>query len=336
MRWTPCPRHVAPAVSLIVLVLCSSGCQSVRNVVDPLNLSGLGRGPVRIGVTRIELSPPPLLLPKTALLQDDLFYRLGEPISLDVMTPRQIRVHLGTGRLKFAMLSASDYAEVAPAGTCRILSVPLNEHGQTSRKGLIITSPRSRLSQLSDIRNRPFHFMPRGHALNAAARAALLDAGMTAEEIDEGLVLGLGRHHISSLEVAKSVVLEKDVAGVIDEADYLKWKKTGGSLVLLSPSQDEVRVIGETVTVPEGPVVVSLHTDPEMVAKVKDYFLNVAPRHKFVLASLGCTGFTAEYDPKVYDTYMAVYRRLNPEPPTIEGGEWEPSEVQGVTSQAAP
>jgi ABC-type phosphate/phosphonate transport system substrate-binding protein len=301
-----------PLALAALLPLFLFGCTPVGRIVDPLNISGLGGPPMRIGITKLELSPPPILLPKTSLLQDDLFYYLHQPISFDLMTPHQIRVHLGTGRLKFAMLTPEDFAEVAPGGTCRILAIPKNERKQTSRKGLIVVSAKSSIHSLSELKSLRFHFLPRGSVLNEVAIAALLEAGVAQRDLDGGLLLGLDTYHLNSLEVAKSVVVEEKAAGVIDEAEYNTWKKTGGSLLLLTPSQDEVRVIAETVRVPEGPFVVSNEASPELAEKVGQYLLTQLPKHPFVLASIGCTGFAEPIDAREYEPFFAVYRKLHP------------------------
>ena len=141
-----------------------------------------------------------------------------------------------------------------------------------------------------------------------------MEAGLSRGNVDPGLLgLGLGTHHISSVEVAKSVVME-DAAGVIDAADYKNWKPTGGSVLLLTPSRDEVRVLGETVRVPEGPVVVSRETPKELADKFSEYLTRVLSERKVVLATLGCKGFAGPIDPKEYEAFCAIHRKLHPEP----------------------
>lgn len=303
-------------VCLVIGLLAIGGCATTRNLVD---FTGLGPPPVRIGVTQLELMPPPVLLPKRTLFQENLSFHLNEPVSFDLLTPRQIRVHLGTGRLRFAMLSPADFSEVAGTPGSRILAVPVNGNGDTYRQGLIIVSARSPLRDLRELKSLRFHFMPRGDVLNEVALAALLEAGISHADLDAGILrLGLDTHHISSLEVAKSVVMEEKVAGIIDEADYRKWKPTGGSLMLLNPSQDEVRVIARTVRVPEGPVLVSSQTSADLSDKVYDYLLNVLPQRKVILAAMGCRGFAAPIAMKEYEPFFAAHRRLYPEPPASQ------------------
>ena len=275
--------------------------------------SALLKPPVRMGTTTLDLSPP-LFLPRQALLQRDLEVWVGQPVVLDLMTPRQIRVHLNSGRMALAMLSPAEFSSVAPECEARILAVPVNGRGSSYRKGLIITAPASRLQSLSQISGKRFHFMPLGDILNEAALGALIEAGVDGQHIDRGILgLGLDTSHISSLEVAKSVVLEEQVAGVIDEADYNAWPATGGSLVFLIPSKDQVRVIGETVRVPEGPVVISNSISQELQDKLRRYFLEKAGANPLAMASLGFKGFAPPIAASEYDPYFRIHRNLFPE-----------------------
>jgi hypothetical protein len=268
--------------------------------------------PTRIGVTSFDLNPLPPFLPKRILFQRDLESHLDEPVVFDLLTPRQIRVHMGTGRVKFAMVSAADYAEIAPAGNSEMLAVAKNAQGRTYRQGLIIASPRSRIETVSQAKGLRFHFLPAGDVLNEAAAGALLEAGVARKQIDNGILgLGLDTSHISSLEVAKSVALENAV-GVIDEADYMSWPDRGGSLMLLTPSKEQVRVIGRTVRVPEGPFLASLQTPPELRESVKRYLLEDLNKKAIVLGVLGVSGFAEPIAPNEYEPYFALLRKLHP------------------------
>jgi len=289
----------------------------VSHVVDPLNLRGLGEPPIRVGVTKLEFSPPPLIfVPKWSLFNDGLAFHLNKPVSFDLLTPRQIRVHLGTGRVKFALLSQADYAQIAKAETCKILAVPKNANKQTHRRGLIIVAAKSPIKALSELKAKRFHFMPYGNILNELALGTLHEANVASTELDKGILgLELDTHHISSLEVAKSVVLEQNVAGVIDEADYESWPEAGGSFVLLRPSKDQVRVIAKTISVPEGPFVVSINAPEELTQKVRDYLLKDLNKQPLALAPMGYTGFAEPIDPSEYNAYFKMYKKLHPAEP---------------------
>ena len=312
-----------------LLVAFGSGCQQPKqsegqDILGPLDVLGIMRKPVRVGETNLEFTPPPLILPKRGLFRDGMSQQIKEPVQFELMTPRQIRVHLGTGRMSFALVKPQELPEVMSTQTCEIMAVGINNAGQTYRQGLLIVPPKSPVQSVADIKGRRFHFMPLGDLLNDAAIGALMDAGIGRKEIDKSILgLGLDTTHISSLEVAKSVVLENG-AGVIDEADYNKWPEKGGSFVLLTASKDQVRVIGKTMRVPEWPFVVSKHANPEIKQKVSDFLFKVAPvKYKFALAMMDMKGFAPPIDPKEYEPFAKLYYTLHPQP---AGPATQPSE----------
>jgi len=297
-------------------------------------LQGLGEPPVRVGVTKLEFISPVVLVPKWSLFEGGMASHLKKPVSFDLMTPRQIRVHLGSGRLKFAMLSPGDYAEIAKAENCKILAIPQNKNGAIYRQGLIIVSAKSSIKSLSEVKSKRFHFMPRNNIINKLAIGALMDAGVASADLDKGILgLELDTHHINSLEVAKSVAFENDAAGVIDEADYRKWPEKGGNLLLLSPSKDQVRVIAKTIRVPEGPFVASIHTQQETIEKVRDYLLNVLNKkeNNIILEPMQYSGFAEPIEPEEYDAYFELHRKLYPSQP-----ESTPLETAPADSPAQP
>ena len=178
-----------------------------------------------------------------------------------------------------------------------------------------MVAPQSKFKAPGDLKGVRFHFMPHGDVLNEAALGALVECGIAIKDIDKGILgLELDTSHISSLEVAKSVVLE-NAAGVIDEADYNKWPDKGGSLVLLVPSKDQVRVIARTVRVPEGPFVVSKETPEELREQLRHYLLEEVNSKKLVLAALGISSFGPPVSSDEYKPYFELRGRLKGKPP---------------------
>jgi hypothetical protein len=306
-------------IAVMISIAGLAGCAEVEKAVDPLNVLGITRPPVRVGITTLEFSPPPLMLPKRSLFRQDLAFHLDEPVVFELLTPRQVGVHLGSGRLSFAMLSAADFAEVSRHETADILAVPVNELDRTYRQGLIITAAKSSIEDLADAKGKRFHRLPANHPLNDAALATLLEAGVVETDLDRGILgLQLTGTHINSFEVAKSVVVEGEAIGVIEEADYEKWPEEGGNFVLMSPSRNHIRVIARTIRVPEGPVVVAKQVDPELREQVSEYLLNVINDKKLVLAPLGCKRFAEPIDIEQYEPYFEQYYKLRPPEPLPE------------------
>ena len=249
------------AVTLSIACLATLSLSAGCSTFDPLEVRTLGKPPIRVGVTRYDLNPTMLYLPEWSLLNDHLAAYLGEPVAFQLMTPMQIGVHLGTGRLQFAMLGPADYCETLRYGNPRLLVSPVDSRGRTQRRGLIVVSAKSPIESVAELEGKRFHFMPSSDMLNQAALGMLHDAGIAEAAIDHGVLgLELDTHHISSAEVVKSVVIEGDGAGVIDEADYDAWAETGGIVLspLPIPSKDQIRVIARTVPVPYDGIFVSI------------------------------------------------------------------------------
>jgi ABC-type phosphate/phosphonate transport system substrate-binding protein len=131
------------------------------------------------------------------------------------------------------------------------------------------------------------------------------------------------RHHISSHEVAMAVAYESEkvlgplgvAAGFVLKSEYDKWPDSGGSLLLRRVAKDQFRVLGETEPVPDvpdGPVLVSAKTDPELVARVEKFLLEELPRQERVCSAIGLIRYeasgrqpTAEHTAP--DTHQASY-----------------------------
>jgi len=177
-----------------------------------------------------------------------------------------------------------------------------------------VVSAQSSIQSLSDIQSRRFHFLNLGNPLNDAALGVLLEAGVCEQDIDHGILgLSIDTYHINSFEAAKSVVYEKDSAGVVDESDYLSWPEKGGNFLLLSPSRDKLRVIAKTVRIPEGPFIASVKTEQKLMDRVRTFLLEVAPsKYKVALAAMGWHGFEEPIDPASYQPFAAIYRKLHP------------------------
>lgn len=298
-------------VWVALLTVSTFGCAGQR-VVAPFNALDIGQPPIRIGVTELEISPS-RILPKRTLFEENLEFYLHRTVSLELMTARQIGIHLESGRLQFAILSPTAYADIEPLNCASILAVPLNNDGKTSSRGLIVVSAHSTARKLEELKGHRIHFLPYHDVLNEAALGALLDAGV---KVREGELpepdSSLDALHEGSEDVVRDVLGDEGSAGVISESAYASWKPVSspGNTVV---SQDQIRIIARTVSVPEGPIVCSRQTSAELSSKVSQYLLNVAPERPMILSSLGCKGFSASIQPKDFEPYIALHRRLYPQ-----------------------
>jgi ABC-type phosphate/phosphonate transport system substrate-binding protein len=271
----------------------------------------LTQPPVRVGVARYEIAPTLGLLPKWSLLNRYLQDELRRPVAFQLMTPHQIDVHLSGGRLDFAYLVPEDYGEIAGKPNHRILCVPIDRLGQTRHRGLIVVPAQSPAKALDELKGYRFHYLADQEALKEAALGALMESNVLEEDLS-GLKLATG--HLSSAEVVKSIVVESKAAGVISQAEYNKWPASGGFVLspVPLPSRDMVRVLGETVVVPNAAFVASVHADPDLVERVRESLMEDKFRRNIALAPMGYVGFTRPLSESEYLPFIELYRKLRP------------------------
>ncbi len=280
--------------------------------------------PVRVAVTRIDLVGPQLL-PRWEPLRIDLGLSLGlgKLVHFEVLTPRQIRVHLGSGRTAMAIVNAVEYAEIEPADGDVIIAAAVNRAGTTQRTGLIVTRADSGIQSLADLKGKRFNFGPKGDPLlDTAAVCHLWKARVRLADIEQDKLLGPYRY-LDSNDVAKAVAYGKPAAGIVDEAEYAKWPDKGGSVLLGIVSKDQLRILHRTDPVPEVAVVCSKKADPALVEKLRAYFLEeVNKKPLAVLGWLGVNGFRpAEREP--YAAFGRLVREVFPpvQPPDAPASE---------------
>jgi ABC-type phosphate/phosphonate transport system substrate-binding protein len=260
------------------VLLGAAGCAHEVGdaVMVPMRAMLRMKPPVRIGITRVHVNP--VVQAPWGPLEQALARKLGRDVQVIAYRPFQIRSQLQRGYLDFAILSATDYAEIGQAETCDLVSQPVNSLGQNSRHGLIIAKKDSKIHEMIDLKGQRFAFGPSWDAVSHLAAAyALMQAGLEPSDVPRDLlpVPMAQRHHLDSFEVAKAVAYEPLVsAGAVDEVEYASLPETGGSVMFQTVSKDEFRVVGRTVNLPEGPIVASRKADPKMVALVKDYLLS--------------------------------------------------------------
>ena len=286
--------------------------------------------PVRIAITRDHL-PNFSLLPDVSTfdrligpldaapwsaLRGAMNKGLDRPVRFVRSNPRSIRYHLGTGRMAFAMVSATEYAHISSRPVSQIVAVPVNVKGTTQHCGLIVVRKDSKIQSLSELKHKRFAFGPRNDAiLHRAALEALAKAGV-GKELIKGEILPPFGHHINSYEVAKAVMVEGVPAGVVDELDFESWPAKSNILTKLSVCQDRFRILGKTEPVLEGPIIASVETDPELVAKMQDLLVNTLKGDKAVLGKLHYQEFV-KVDPGMYKPLIDKLG-IKPEKPSTQ------------------
>lgn len=299
---------------LAALVAMAMGCAATQQVGDavmlPMRTLLRMKEPVRIGITRVHVNP--LVQPPWIPLEQDLAKQLGRPVQVIAYRPFQLRSQLQHGYLDFAILSATDFAQIGGTECCQLLAQPVNVLGTKARHGLIIAKKDSKIETVADLKGQHFAFGPSWDAASHLAAAyALLEAGLEPSDIPREMIpVPLARkHHLDSFEVGKAVAYEPLVsAGAVDEVEYNAWPDKGGSVLLQTISKDGFRIIARTVALPEGPIVASPQADPTLVEAVKDYLLSDRVPQK-ALAAMGWQRIEAAQEAD-YGQATEVLRKL--------------------------
>lgn len=262
---------------------------------------------------------------------------LNAPVRFVRSNYRSIRYHLGTGRMEFAWVSATEYAEITRRDVSKLVAIPVNTAGTQERSGLIIVKKDSKVQSLKDVKGKRFEFGPRKDAiLHWAALEALKKEGLTEKDIVKQALPPFG-HHINSYEVAKAVLLEGAEAGVVDELEFRSWPEKKTLLTPLSVCQDQFRVIAETDPVPEGPIIASKKIDPALFSKMQDLLIHKLKGDKSVLGKLHYQAFV-EPDPTLYQPLIEKLQ-IEPEPATTQPDDLEeeadPDEPHGPVAETS-
>lgn len=273
------------------MVLCMSGCQ------------GSGKdGIVQIGSTKAALLGPPkefrALHPRLEKLFDDRVVFRAQPGG------EALAQQLEQGHIAYAILSAGEYCAVPNPNKLTLLAVGLNALGKPYRKAYIVVRADSHVKEITDCKGKRFAFGTYKDLLtDMAAQAALESAGVPVKDLLPDFLtpppLALEGRLYMGHDAGKTVVFDPLVnAGVVDEVAYEQMRDVDGSLIL-GPSKDQLKIVGETVPVPELVVVAGSAADPVKTRKLKAYLLNQLKDDKLVCEQLEVSGF-AEPDEEAY------------------------------------
>lgn len=298
------------ATMIVVLVLLPfvCGCQSDQQAVsllDPLGL--LAKPPVRIGID-LESKRSNELLAFLLLateespwsqLQRELSKELDQPVSFERLKPFQIEAHLTSGRIQYAFVTAGDYLEMEhPEQTGKVLALMEADPELVQRQGLLVANAKSGIQSISQLKGRRFAFGPvNDPVLHTAALKALSDTGIEKSDLAWELLAPVTGHHISSKEVAKSIVYELTIdAGAIEKSEYDAMPETGGTFIPLAFAKDQFRVLGQTnvvegVGVASGAFMASNKVDAEQAETVKNLLLKAERTNPEAIFAMGIRRF---------------------------------------------
>ena len=153
------------------------------------------------------------------------------------------------------------------------------------------------MKQIADCKGKRFAFGAYKDLLtDIAAQAALESAGVPVKDLLPDFLtpppLALEGRLYTGGDSGKTVAFDPLVnAGVVDEVIYQEMRDSGGSLIL-GPSKDQLKIVGETIAVPEMVVVAGPASDPSQTRRLKSYLLNQLKNDELVCKQLGVSGFT--------------------------------------------
>jgi ABC-type phosphate/phosphonate transport system substrate-binding protein len=282
-------RHVS-ALSLLMVL----GCQ--QNAAQKMQV-------VQIGTTKVDLLGMP---PEYRALHPRLEDAFGEAVRFSAQpNGSAIGQQLANGDMKFAIVSAQEYADISDPANLNLIATGVNEMGKTSHKALIVArASDQRFKSLADCSGKRFAFGNYKDILtDYATRQALETGGVPLKKLLPELLpppfAMEGRLYVQN-DVAMKISVDLTVnAGVIDERVFNKMQATGGNPIT-GPSKDQFKVVGETVSVPELLVVAGPGAGEKEVEAMKDFLLNQVAKDPQICQQLGVTGFApanrADYD----------------------------------------
>lgn len=259
-------------------------------------------GIVQIGSTKADLFGVPA---EYRALHPRLEACFGHPVCFRSQPDgAAIGLQLAQGDIPYAIMTAAEFASVKDPSRLTLLATGINALGRTSHKAYLVVRADSHIKTISDCQGKRFAFGARNDLLtDYATRDALEKAGVPVQklltEILPPPVAYDGRLYLKN-DVARTIVYDLTVnAGVIDEVVFNNMPKTGGNLIV-GPSQDQFKIVGETALVPEVVVVAGPAADPAATDQFKAFLLDKVKDDKMICEQLGVTGF-APADRAAYD-----------------------------------
>ena len=287
------------------------GCQSAG--MRFLSLIGLRRNPVVVAVvahkpsaapegTFFGLNPFAPYEPLRAALAKDL----ARPVALDLCFPIQLEPALASGVAHVAFTSPGQYAAFSAGQSLRVVAVPVDFQGRSARPAVLVVRPDANIREVADLRGKTVAFGPaddtRTHraALELLARHGLAPGDLSLELLP---IPGSLKHMPNMRAVAQTVMHASSDAGFLDLSAWEQLPEQAERRD--DPERARLRVIAETLPVPDHLVVVSPRLDEETIEEIRSFLLEAHEDAPELLAPLG----VARYAPPTEDV-MDVCRRL--------------------------
>lgn len=225
---------------------------------------------------------------------------IGREVHMELAFPLLLEPGLATGWQQIAIVSPTHYASLGDAARFEVLA-----HGSATGSGaqpaLLITRADSGLSSVADLRDKRVAFGPQESArMSAAAMFLLEESGVRASDLKRQLLPVPGSlMHLAGSEATARAVLNKDAdAAVVDEAYFAALPESGGAgdgsqNAKDDPSQNQFRVLGKTMVLPDRLIVSSAKLDAATAARIRAFLVEADNTHAAALESVRIRGFEA-------------------------------------------
>jgi ABC-type phosphate/phosphonate transport system substrate-binding protein len=298
MRWSA--RFTFVASALLTLV-GAGGCGSAP--LRLLSLIGVSKGPLVVALVA-ERRPAKDDSPLAALrlnpfapydqLQAVLRDGLGRPVGWDLCFPLQLESSLAIGLSHMAIISPADYAHLQNRERFPVIAVPVDEGPRVVHPAVLVVRADAAVKSVEELRGKIVAFGPAGDSrTHLAALELFARHGLKATDLSLELlpVPGSLKHMSNARAVAQTVMNFSSEAGFIDQADWEEFPEHAERRD--DPARDRLKVIAETIALPDQLIVASPKLDAATLQKVREILLAADREHPEALAPLHVTAYQA-------------------------------------------
>lgn len=306
-------------IAAVWIVMLVAGCQSAP-VAQTLHLFGLSRKPlvVALAAEKPRQTEPLAMLARTLNpfqpcepLLAKLSQRLDRPATCDLAFTFQIEGHLQIGLAQLAMVTPRHYAAFSDPRRFEVLAVSRDERGRPARPAVLVVRRESSIRRVEDLAHKVVAFGPAGDPRTHLAALLLLnDHGLSKGDLAlEPLPLpGSLKHFTNMRSVAQSVIRGSSDAGFVDLRSWERWAEEPADLP--HPDRSRLRVVAETIALPDLLVLRSPKLDDPTAERVRSFLLSADRTASEALRPLDIAGFVAP-DEATLDACLRLKKVVN-------------------------
>lgn len=206
---------------------------------------------------------------------------------MDLCLPLQLPFGLTSGMFHLAVVSPLDYARLPERERFPVVAMAADEAGRTARPALMIVPTGSAIQSVEDLRGKTVAFGPSGDPrTHHAALELLVQHGLKKADLSLELLPlpGSLKHMPTMRAVAQTVINLSSDAGFIDQAAWEALPEHADNAE--DPAQDRLRVIAQTIALPDRLVLASPKLDEGLRQRVREILLAADREHPEALRPL--------------------------------------------------